>query len=171
MPNRAAPPSRRPSTTFLVGRSKSSARTGCRRLKMKRNAGMATNSAPAKANARVGSQSPAKSRKPMTLAGFTIPEMASPNPKSVPANKLTSIFSIRASSEYVLGNEHGDDRRSKEHQRGDDRALTKTCDANDTGAAGATGTQSGADAHQKPRYLRDHQRRLYIDRKRDDRRQ
>src|SRR5215207_10825611 len=163
MPNRAAPPSRRPSTSFLVGRSKSSARTGCGRLKMKRNAGIATNSAPPKTTARVGSHSPAKSRKPMILAGLTIPEMASPNPKSVPANKLTSIFSIRVSSEYVLGKEHGNGRRGKEHQRGDDRAPRQTCDANDAVAAGTARTQAGAEAHQKPRYHHDRQGCLYID--------
>src|SRR5918994_7255902 len=96
-PNSAAPPSKLASSSFLVGSSNSSSRTGRERLKITRNAGMATNSAPTMTTAKVGSQSPATSRKPMTFWGFTIPETVNPSPKSVPENKATSILSISAS--------------------------------------------------------------------------
>ena len=77
-PNSAEPASRRAPRSFFAGSSNSSARTGRGRFRITRKAGTATKSAPPMTNASVGSQSPATSRKPRTLAGFTIPEITSP---------------------------------------------------------------------------------------------
>lgn len=57
------------------------------------NAPIATAMAPPMTKASDGSQVPAISRKPTTLAGFVIPEISKPNPKRAPTtNSLSRCF-------------------------------------------------------------------------------
>src|SRR3712207_3783143 len=97
---------------------------------------MVTSNAPPMTNASVGSHPPATSRKPITLAGFVIPETASPRPKRAPENRATRIFMLTP-SQSVTGKEHGERCDPEERRRGRDRAPAETRDAADAVAAGA----------------------------------
>lgn len=122
---------------------------------MNRNVGIVTSSAPPITRIRVGSQLPAKSRKPTTFAGFAIPEMARPRPKIVPESKAAIIRDMATSLKDVVGKVHGEDGYAEEHRCGDDGAFGEAGDATETVAAGAAGAQPGAETNQETGYHED----------------
>src|SRR5690606_27164374 len=95
-----------------------------------------------------GSQLPNRSRKPCTLPGSVMPERMRPRPNSRPTMKAES-FCMAASSDQVTDDEHGDEARAHEGQRGDQRTRRQAREPTHAVAAGAARAVACADAHQQ----------------------
>ena len=83
------------STCVLIGKRNCAASNGFDRRKITGKIGIVTASAPAITSKRVGSQRPATSRKPITLAGLIISETAKPKAKIIPTTNAAAVWAIR----------------------------------------------------------------------------
>src|SRR5271165_3649630 len=103
-------------------------------------------SAPNMTMARLGSQSPAISRKPRTLAGSIMCETGSPRPKRTPATSALMRRGMPSASDDVPHDEHRDESGSHEQAGGNDRTRREARHAADAMTAGAATAESGAEA-------------------------
>ncbi len=87
IPNSAAPLTSRPVMSEVAGRWYSRSANGFAVRARTNQAAAMTSIAPPMTKASVGSQSPNKSRKPRTRAGFIMPDSARPKPKIAPDSK------------------------------------------------------------------------------------
>src|SRR6056297_477142 len=99
--------------------------------------------------ARVGSQSPAKSRNPSTLAGFIMPEIARPAPNSAPIRRLVRIGAIASASYQMADDVYRDDSNAEECRRRCERARGPPRQSANPVAAGAAAAEPGAEADQQ----------------------
>src|SRR5436305_1364152 len=105
--------------------------------------------APTITKASEGSQRPARSRKPSTLAGLAMPETIRPMPNSRPAS--SAVMALISGSDQVMGDENGQKACRHEGQRGHQRTDGPTRDTADAVAAGASARVARADPDQKAR--------------------
>src|SRR5258705_561626 len=124
IPNSPAPSTSGVSISDLPGQKNCPASTGRERLLASMNPGTATASAAAITTARLGSHAPKISRKPSTLVGCTMPETSRPVPKISPQTS-GAIIHIGSTSQHVMRDCHGEDRRHHEDDGGRDRAHGK----------------------------------------------
>src|SRR5947207_2075933 len=151
MPKMMAPSTRGRSISVLAGRWKSWPRRGCRRAPAIRNPMAATTKAPIMTRARLGSHSPAISRKPWTFAGSIMREMTSPSPKSRPAangERMRQIPMI-LTPDNMTQQEHCDYAAEGECGGGQERALGEARRSANAMAAGAAPAEAGSEADQK----------------------
>src|SRR6185295_9916737 len=113
-----------------------------------RNPIVAATTAPPSTNSRLGSQSPAMSRKPRTFAGFIMPEMVSPNPKSSPAARAERFVRISAGQD-MTHDKDSDNSHGKECQRRGQGTRRKARQAANAVAAGAAPSQARAIANEE----------------------
>src|SRR5512136_2918618 len=85
----------------------------------------------------VASHVPKRSRKFCTFIGLTMPESASPAPKSMP-ERIAASRCIISASHHVADDVDGDDRHRHEYGRGHDAAFGETRDPADAMARGAS---------------------------------
>src|SRR5690606_34509232 len=103
--------------------------------------------------ARLGSQPPlamaAMSRKPSTLAGSNMPEMARPRPSSSPATRAIRDVRIPLPSDQVPQHERARHAGGHEDDGGGERARRQPGEAADAVAAGAAGAKTRAETDQQ----------------------
>ena len=112
-------------------------------------AGAPTAIAPPMTNTSDGSQRPAMSRKPSTLAGSAMPETIKPMPKTRPAAKASSACMRLPSSQQVARDEYRGEARAHERGGRGDRAQRQARQAAHAVAAGAARAVARTDAHQQ----------------------
>lgn len=106
MPNKVAPLISFKSMSVFSGRKNLLSKSGRSCFSIQRKAGIVTARPAAITRARLGSQFPAKSRKPMTFCGLIMPDIVRPSPKRKPDSNIqpnTAQFLVFTSSppEYV----------------------------------------------------------------------
>src|SRR5437867_161937 len=93
------------------------------RFAARRKAGAPMAIAAAITKASDGSHFPARSRKPSTFAGLTMPDTMRPTPNTSPARNDVNVYTrVPLESEEVARNEDRHETRRHERQRGDERA-------------------------------------------------
>src|SRR6266446_2318166 len=132
-PNTRLPRMRRLSMRRGVGRSTGAPSSVCVRFFMWAKAPAPTATAPAMTSASEGSQAPARSRKPSTFAGFTIPETRRPRPKTKPVVKEAAVYmdmgpycEIRWRATYTVAKPAAINASVATIERGDRRATPHT---------------------------------------------
>src|SRR6476469_7518087 len=157
MPNTAPPTTRRGSIVRVAGSSIGVPRRVVFRRPAMTNPMAPIATAPAMTKASDGSQRPARSRNPITLAGLTIPDTSRPIPKTRPATKAKSAYMSVLSAEDVVRHEHGRAARSHERQRRDQRAWREPRHPAHAMTTGAAGSVARPEADQD---ARDDERRI-----------
>jgi hypothetical protein len=95
-----------PSTLVFAGLTKAGVHAGKCRLLANAKPSAATAMAAAITKARLGSHSPATSRKSRTLAGFIMPEIVSPSPNSMPDARAATMRVIMSASQKAAHHEN-----------------------------------------------------------------
>ena len=117
-----------------------------------------TASAPPMTSARLGSQTPKMSRKPMIFCGLVMPESTSPKPKRTPPTSRRKAGSRQNSDmQQVPEHEYGCDTGGHEHGRRHERARGSAGESADAMTARAAGAVAG-DPHRAARQRDQHGR-------------
>src|SRR6266567_486619 len=96
--------------------------------------------------ARLGSQSPRRSRKPITFAGLIICETVSPKPKSRPEASAANTEGMGSDSDRMTEQEARDHGSGHENRGCDKRAWREPSQPADTMSASAAAAEARAEA-------------------------
>src|SRR5690606_11821576 len=151
MPKPRLPSTRGRSMSRRVGTCRGAPSRDRARLPAKPKPTRPTATAPPITSAREGSQAPARSRNPSTLAGLAMPEVSSPRPNSSPTANADTRYLFMSASQYMADDVDGDKAAGHEGQGRHQGAGGEPRQAADPVAAGATGAVAGADADQQSR--------------------